>query len=110
MRTRLLIHYANGKTFTGEWDKSYDFSTLRKIAISSLQIQQDNSIYHTLSCNKKRLNNFWQKDKVVEGKLINRSILKKLSKNVWLELTINCVDSKRTITIIREDIETKNAK
>ena len=110
MRTRLLIHYANGKTFTGEWDKSYDFSSLRKTAISSLQIQQDNGIYHTLSCNKKKINNFWQKDQREEGKLINRSIFKRLSKKVWLDLTVDCINYKRKITIIREDVEAPYAK
>ena len=88
MRTRILIHYLNGKTFTSKWDEILDFKSLCKIPISSLQIQEEAGKYHTLSLKKKQLKSFWQRDYRVAGKIQNRSILRKLSKNVWLDLNL----------------------
>ena len=107
MRTRIIIHYVNGTTYTGEWDESEDFKNVCKDQISSLQIQEENGKLHTLSLKRKQLNAFWQRDHKKEDKLTNRSILRKLSKNIWIDLNLNCITGKRIITIIKENIKVK---
>lgn len=106
MRTRIIIHYYNGMTWTGDWDKSVDFKTLNYNPISSLQIQEENGKYHTLSLKKRKaFNIFWQRDIIKKHKIINRSILRKLSKDIWIDLNLNCITGKRKIIIIKEDIK-----
>jgi len=107
MRTRIIIHYTNGMTYTGEWDESQAFKNLCKDPISSLQIQEENGKLHTLSLKRKQLNAFWQRDHKQGDKLTNRSILRKLSRNVWIDLNLDCITGKRIITIIKENIKVK---
>ena len=107
MRTRIIIHYYNGMTYTGEWNESQDFKNLCKDPISSLQIQEEDGKIHTLSLKRKKLNAFWQRDYRQQDKLQNRSILRKLSKNVWIDLNLDCITGRRTITIIGENIQVK---
>ena len=104
MRTRIIIHYINGMTYTGEWDESEDFKNLCKDPISSLQIQEETGKLHTLSLKRKQLNAFWQRDHKQKDKLTNRSILRKLSKNIWVDLNLDCITGRRTVIIIRENI------
>lgn len=104
MRTRILIHYFNGNTFTGEWDEILDFKTLCENPISSLQIQEEGGKYHTLSLKRKQLDAFRQRDYIKEEVIQNRSILRKLSKNVWVDLNLDCITGRRTIMIIKENI------
>jgi hypothetical protein len=105
MRTRIIIHYYNGMTWTGDWDESEDFKSLCKDPISSLQIQEEGGKNHTLSIKRKQVRAFWQRDYRIEGKLQNRSILRKLSKNVWVDLNLDCITGRRTIMIIKENID-----
>jgi len=107
MKTRIIIHYGNGKTHTGKWDESEDFKNLCQGQISSLQIQEEGGKNHTLSLKRKQLNAFWQRDFRKGDKLISRSILRKLSKNIWLDLNLDCVDGIRRVTIIKEEIKVK---
>ena len=107
MKTRILIHYTSGKTYTGKWDESQDFKNVCKSQISSLQIQEEGGKNHTLSLKRKQLNAFWQRDTRNKDKLISRSILRKLSKNIWLELQLDCTEGIRTVTIIKEEIKVK---
>lgn len=104
MKTRLLIHYLDGKTFTGEWNKIYDFRNLNNKPISSLQIQKDIGKTHTLSSKKKQKNIFWQRDKVKTDRIICRSVLKRLTKDVWLDLTVDCETGNSKIVVIKENI------
>ena len=110
MRTRLIIHYIDGKTFTGDWDVTYCFRNLNERPISSLQIQQSNGVNHTLSSKKKQLNAFWQRDEIIDFKIVTRSIFRRLSNNIWLVLSVQCDSCKRKISIIKEDIGAQNAK
>ena len=104
MRTRIIIHYTNVMTYTGEWDESDDFKKLCKEPISSLQIQEEYGKLYTLSLKRKKLNAFWQRDYIQNGKISNRSILRKLSKNIWVDLNLDCITGRRTVIIIRENI------
>lgn len=107
MKTRILIHYFNGKTFIGDWDISYNLNDLNMSPISSLQIQEESGKYHTLSLKRKQLNAFWQRDLIKEDKILNRSILRKLAKDVWVDLNLDCISGKRRVTIIKENIKVK---
>lgn len=107
MRTRLLIHYLDGKTFSGDMDCRHDFKELSKKPISSLQIQEEAGKMHTLSSKNKKSNTFWQRDYIKSGNIISRSILKKLKKDIWLDMNIDCNNGKREITVIRETIKVK---
>ena len=107
MKTRLLVHYLDGKTFTGRWDYKYDFKKLSNKPISSLQIQRNDLKMYTLSSKRKQSNTFWQRDHIKNKELVARSILKRLNKDIWLDMYINCDTGKRNITIIREEIKVK---
>lgn len=109
MRTRILIHYASGMTWRGNWDETVDFKTINhnNTIISSLEIQEEGGRSHTLSLKRKQLNAFWQRDSRHRDKLMERTILRRLSKNIWLELNLDCITGGRRITIIREDIKVK---
>lgn len=107
MRTRIIIHYYNGMTRTGDWNDYEDFKLLCIEPVSSLEIQEENGNKHTLSLKRKHLNAFWQRDKIECDKILTRSILKRLSKDVWIDLTLDCTTGNRTIIIIREDIKVK---
>ena len=109
MRTRILIHYVSGMTWRGEWNETVDFKTINhnNTIISSLEIQEEGGRNHTLSLKRKQLNAFWQRDYRQGDKLQNRSILRKLSKNVWIDLNLDCITGRRTINIIRENIKVK---
>lgn len=104
MRTRIIIHYYNGITWTSHWDESQDFKNLCQDPISSLQIQEEYGKLYTLSLKRKKLNAFWQRDYIQNGKISNRSILRKLSKNIWVDLNLDCITGRRTVIIIRENI------
>lgn len=103
MKTRLIIHYTDGKTFIGDWDNIYRFDTLlNSKAISSLQIQTSNEITYTLSAKKKQKAIFWYRD--FENEI---SILKRISKNIWIELKVNKSTEERSINVIDENIRMK---
>lgn len=107
MRTRVIIHYYDGVTWTGDWDELVNFKTMNQNPISSLQIQEEGGKNHTLSLKRKQLNAFWQRDFTRGDKLISRSILRKLSKDIWLDLNLNCDSGKRRVTIIKENIKVR---
>jgi hypothetical protein len=98
MNTRLLIHYKDGNTFTGEWDTYHPFKDLNTKPISSLQIQSSDNLY-TLSANKKNSEFYSRsyKDKI--------SILRHVCDNIWIELSINKITEEKNINIIKEYIE-----
>lgn len=99
---RLIIHYADGNTFTGDWGKYSPFKDLNTKQISSLQIQSNKDTYYTLSSKKKQNSEFYSR----QGKK-EISILKQIHKNIWIELSINKVTEKRNINIINEYISNK---
>lgn len=105
MKTRIIIHYYSGKTWIGDWNNSDDFKKLNNSPISSLQIQEGNGKHHTLSLKRKQINSFWQRDYKKDDKLISRSIFRRLSKDIWLELNLDCDTGKRKVIIIKEDIK-----
>ena len=89
MRTRLLIHYLDGETFKGKWDRDYDFIELEIKIISSLQIQEEDGNIHTLSSKVKSKGIFWYTsyyDK--KDNLKYRSIFRKIDDNIWLQLKL----------------------
>ena len=97
MKTRLIIHYTDGKTFTGEWNKYHPFKDLNTKRISSLQIQTENM--YTLASKKKQKSEFYSR----QGKN-HISILKRISRNTWIELKIDKNTEERTVNIIKENI------
>ena len=98
MKLRLIIHYTDGKTFTGKWNTYHPFKDLNTKQISSLQIQSLNSKY-TLSSKRKQRSEFYsrQGDNSI-------SILKELHRNIWIDLSIDKVTEKRSIRVIKERI------
>jgi hypothetical protein len=98
MKARLLIHYRDGKTFKGDWDTFHPFKDLNTKPISSLQIQSLDNLY-TLSSNKKNSEFF---SRYYEDRL---SIMRHVSKNIWIELSINRFTEEQKINIIEEYIE-----
>jgi len=104
MRTRLILHFFNGNTWTGVWDCIYDLKELFKESLSSLQIQEENGKIHTLSSKRKQTSTFWQRDYIKNKKIYSRSILKKIGEITWVDLNLDCLTGKRTINIIREHI------
>ena len=105
MRTRLLIHYLDGSTFKGDWDKDYDFEHLEIKVIRSLQIQEDGGKIHTLSSRYRSKGKFWCISYYnEEDNLRYRSIFRKLEKNIWLQLKLDTNDGKTEIFIIKEDL------
>ena len=102
MDIRLIVHYSDGNTFTGDWNLFYDFIKLNSKKISSLQIQTSNENLYTLSSKKKQNSTYWFRK---QNDLI--SILKRLHKNIWIDLSINKNTEEKLINIISEDIRTK---
>lgn len=98
MKTRLIIHYADGKTFTGEWNKYHPFKDLNTKPISSLQIQSENNRY-TLSSKRKQSSEFYSRQG--EKKI---SILKSIHRNIWIELNIDKATEERSINVIKDYI------
>lgn len=99
MKTRLLVHYLDGETFTGIWDKYHPFKDLNTKSISSLQIQSSNDNFYTLSSKKNKKSEFYSRQSTAEI-----SILKMIHRNIWIELSINKVTGKRIINIMKERI------
>lgn len=100
MDIRLIIHYSDGHTFTGEWNIYHPFKDLNTELISSLQIQTDNNLY-TLSSKKKQKCNFYSRQ--AEDYI---SILKEIYRDVWIELTIDKNTEEKVINVIKENIRT----
>ena len=95
MKTRLIIHYSDGETFTGEWNKYHPFKDLNTKNISSLQIQSSSDKLYTLSSKKKQCSEFYSR----QSKDII-AILKRIHRNIWIELEINKFTEDRTVNVI----------
>lgn len=98
MKTRLIIHYLDGRTYTGDWNTHYLFRDLNTKPISSLQIQSFNKLY-TLS-SKKKDSQFFSR-----GSKDHLSILRYLDKYLWIELRVDKNTGESKINIIEEYIE-----
>jgi hypothetical protein len=103
MRIRWIIHYLDGKTIISDWEKEIPFYKYWSKDISSIQLQKESGKLYTLSVKKKQSGIFWQRDTEK-----SRSILKRLHKNIWEELTLYLDKNKPEIKIIKENIEVSN--
>ena len=105
MRTRLLIHYLDGSTFKGTWNKDYDFMELETKVIRSLQLQEEDGKLYTLSSKIKTKGTFWYTSYYnEEDNLRYRSIFRKLKENIWLQLKLDTNTGEKEILIIKENI------
>ena len=107
METRCLIHYVNGDTNISEWNASVYFSNFNHKSISSIQLQTKEKKLYTLSSKKGQNATFWQRDSYNKKEIISRSILKRLARNIWIDLNLNLKTEEVNIFIIKEDIKIK---
>jgi hypothetical protein len=116
MGIRWIMHKADGKTITSNWD-SNDVSFRKNWSddITSLQLQMTykNKLY-TLSARKNSKTVFWQTDDFLFdpnnscATMVARKIFKKLSKDIWLELSLKEEGNlKPVINIIKKEIKIK---
>lgn len=107
METRCLIHYVDGNTNISEWNTPTSSLDFGHKSISSIQLQTKEKKLYTLSSKKGQNATFWQRDTYEKKEIISRSILKRLARNIWIELNLNLKTAKNTINIIKEDIKIK---
>lgn len=102
MKTRLIVHYRDGKTYTGNWNSKYNFDNLNYKDISSLQIQDEYKNKYTLSSKRGTKNKYWsESNKVI-------SIFRNICDNFWIELTLN-EDGIKIINILDKHMGHTNA-
>lgn len=104
METRIIIHYRDGETFTGEWESILLPETMNHKTMSSIQLQTKDGTLYTLSSRPKQNIKFWQRDTYEAKDIIARSILKELAKDTWLELSLCLKTGQPEINVIKEEV------
>ena len=105
MKNRLIIHYNDGKTITSDWLASVPFDKSRAKKISSLQLQKEDGKLFTLSGINQPNTAFYYRNSIKNGTIHARSIMKRLYRNIWLELKLFTNKEKPEILIIKEKID-----
>ena len=100
MNLRVLAHYKDGstKTFENSTDK------MDRNQLTSLQLQANAEKMWTLSARNNENAIFYQRDRKKSAKILSRSILKKLGKDCWINLSVNCKKEAVIINILEESI------
>jgi len=107
METRCIIHYQDGKTYTSDWNHIILPSILSCKTMSSIQLQIKDGDLYTLSGKKNHNVTFCQRDTYEYKDIISRSILKRIAKDIWLELSLCLETGQNKINILKEKIEIK---
>jgi len=106
---RWIVHKKDGSTIASNWnlnDVSFRKSWSKDITSIQLQREEDKKLF-TLSARKNSKSIFWQIDDFIfdtrsaKSIMIARKILKSLSNDIWIEVSIN-INKEIAINIIND--------